>query len=518
MAKKSAPVAEEFSVDKILGNLATGIKKKEANHLQYLHQFDPEFEGQRHYKQIEFHRSQANGRQFLGGNRSGKTVAGINEDIMWARGQHPFIKDMPPFTIGRIVTVDYKNGMHKIILPQLKQWLPPSSLVNGSWEDSWDGNLYTLTLQNGSEIEIMSHEQPLEKFAGVPRHWIHFDEEPPFDIFKECKARLADYNGRWWMTMTPVEGMTWTYEEIWEKRHTNLIDVVQVHQDENPYLNAEGRKNLQEGYDQIEQEIRAEGKYVAISGLVFKTFDPEIHVIPSIIPPSSGWTHYRSLDHGFNNPTAVYCHAVNSKDGTVITYREHYRREWVIQQHAEFLKDEEAKLRDEHGILFFLSIADPAITQRSAVTGLSVQIEYGQHGINWALGAKRDVNAGLDKMNNYLRLGKWFITEDCPNLIKEMRKYKRAQYATSKLREKNNPKEEPQKKDDHAIDSTRYFFSYMPDLDVKAPTPDAIVRPNLLGAPTTVLRYPQRIDPNFDRSNFDFGEPKFVTDEYVGEF
>lgn len=501
--KPDSPVA---SFDSMLSLLATGIKNPTPNHFQY----EP------HQKQILFHSSEANGRQLLGGNRSGKTVAGINEDIMWALGKHRYL-DLPPAPIlGRIVTVDFKNGAAKIIIPQLKQWLPPSTLINGSWEDSYNARLGLLKLENGSEIEIMSHEQELDKFAGIPRHWVHFDEEPPFDIFKECKARLADYNGRWWMTMTPVEGMTWTYEEIYEKRFTDLITVVEVDMSDNPHLNEEGRRKLLEGYDDDERMIRGGGHYIAVSGLVFKEFDTNKHVIPPAVPNSEEWVHYRSLDAGFNNPTAQYWHAVHKQTGTVITYKEHYRREWTVQQHAEFMLEQEKELKETYGIVPFLSVADPAIKQRQQVTGLSIQIEYSQHGVHWALGATRDVNAGLDKMNNYIRLGKWFITEDCPNLIKEMRKYKRAQYATSKLREKNNRKEEPQKKDDHGIDSSRYFFSFMPDLNPPvAGSSSAIVVPNLLGAPTRRVDRPQNVDYNLSRSG---NSIHVISDEYTGEW
>lgn len=515
--KNSTPVAD-FSLDKILGTIAAGINNPKPNNLQY----EP------HAKQVRFHRSETKGRQFLGGNRSGKTVAGINEDVWWATGRHPYL-DLPMPTIGRIVTVDFKNGAEKIIIPQLKQWLAPSDLVNGSWEDSWNGNLHTLTLANGSEIEIMSHDQDLEKFAGVPRHWIHFDEEPPFDIYRECLARLVDYNGRWWMTMTPVEGMTWTYDEIFEKRDSPLIEVVQVDVHENPHVEDEAIDSVLASYDEEEQKIRGKGDYIAISGLVFKHFNPDSHVIPPCIPNSEDYEFYRSLDAGYNNPTAILWHAVNYKDGHIITFKEHYRSEWTVQQHAEKALADEKELRDSYGIVPFLGIADPAIKQRQQVTGLSIQIEYSQLGINWALGAKRDVNAGLDKMNNYLRLGKWYITEDCNNLIKEMRKYKRAQYATAKLQAKNNKKEEPQKKDDHAIDSTRYFFSFMPELDPKLPTPAAILRPNLLGAP--VRRFPYRnVDTNLQTrapKHLEYEIPDhalhqeeqhYIKDDYVGEW
>ena len=503
MAKKKEEDTS-LQLNDLLGLLSTGIKNPKPNNLQY----------QPHPKQIMFHASVKNGRQYIGGNRSGKTTGGINEDIWWLTGRHPFLKLPEAPIYGRIVTVDFKNGAHQIILPQLKQWLVPSDLIDGSWERSWNGSLHTLTLANGSSLEIMSHEQELDKFAGVPRHFIHFDEEPPFDIFKECKARLVDYNGRWWMTMTPVEGMTWTFDEIWEKRNTELIDIIEVDIHENPHLSEEAIESLLSGYGEDEQKIRGKGAYVAISGLVFKHFDSEVHQIPSAIPPAN-WTHYVSLDHGFSNPTAIAFHAVDPKTGDVVTYKEHYRSEWTVEQHATWLKQAEKELAENYGISIHLRIADPAIKQRQAVTGHSIQIEYAMHGINLALGAVRSVDAGLDKMNNYLRLRKWFITNDCPNLLKEMRKYKRAQYSTSKTRELNNKKEEPQKKDDHAIDSTRYFFSFMPDLNPQqAPERDKL-GPNLLGVPTTMLRPAQiKFDPNFENV------PVHVigSDEFIGEW
>jgi phage terminase large subunit-like protein len=497
---------EDSSLESILQAVATGIGNSKPNHNQY----------KPHDRQVAFHSSQANGRQFLGGNRSGKTVAGINEDIMWALGRHKFGIDVPPPPIfGRICTVDFKDGAYGIIIPQLTQWLPPSALINGSWEDSWDSYLKVLTLDNGSQIEIRSYEQELSKFAGVPRHFTHFDEEPPYDIFKECKARLADYNGRWWMTMTPVDGMTWTYNEIYEKRDTNLIDVFEVDQDDNPFLSEMGRKNLQEGYDEVDRTIRARGRYIAVSGLCLPHYSASKHVIKPTIPPNT-WTHYRSLDHGLNNPTAVYWHAVDPKTGTVITYREHYRSDWTIEQHATFLREDEKILRDKYGIVPFLSVADPAIRQRNAVTGLSVQIEYANRGINWALG-NNEVGPGIDKMDNYFRLNKWFITEDCPNLQREAKGYRWAQYATSKLREKNNKKEEPMKKDDHGLDSSRYFFTFMPTLDIEVERPqkrDTLLK-DLLGTPVRVRQDSlMSFDPNLGRKS----EPDIAFVTEIGEY
>ena len=503
---------EEFSLDKMIamiGGQLTATAKK-PNNLMYVP----------HVKQLMFHASQKKGKLYIGGNRSGKTTGGVNEDIWWLRGQHPYRPVPEPPVIGRITTVDFKNGANKIVIPNLKQWVPPSLLINGSWEDSFDKQNHTLHCENGSELEIMSYDQELDKFAGVPRHFTHFDEEPPKDIFGECKARLVDYGGSWWLTMTPVEGITWTYDDIYIPaiEGKSPIEIINVSMFDNPHLSEEAIAELLEGLNDEEKEIRGKGTYIAIGGLVFKYYNADEHILPAKVPPAS-WTHYISLDSGFNNPTAVMWHAV-APDETVVTYDEIYVTEHTVDMVSELIHQKERHYREQYGIVPFLKIADPAIRQRSVVTGLSIQIEYAQKGHNFALGQTRSVDAGLDKMNNYLRLNKWFITENCPNLQKEMRKYRRDQYATSKLREKNNKKETPLKKDDHAIDSTRYFFSFMPDLNIiekegRLRRVDKADVATMLEAGTTYVR---RDSGNIDFNLHSVPQTHVIADEHVGEW
>ncbi|MGH7791242.1 MAG: hypothetical protein ACREOB_02900, partial [Thermodesulfobacteriota bacterium] len=231
-----------------------------------------------HNKQELFHRSDNQGRLYIGGNRSGKTVGGVVEDIWWLTGKHPYQQTPRPPTYGRLITVDFKNGVEKIILPQLVQWLPPSELKNGSWEDSYNKNLNILTLANKSKLEIMSHEQPLEKFAGTSRHFLHMDEECPESIFIESKIRLIDTNGHWWMTMTPVEGMTWVFDRIFDAQDPN-ITIVTVDIADNPYLSTEARDMILSGLDEENLKIRGRGEFVAIGGLVLREFDYGRHVL-----------------------------------------------------------------------------------------------------------------------------------------------------------------------------------------------------------------------------------------------
>ena len=92
----------------------------------------------------------------------------------------------------------------------------------------------------GGFIEIMTHEQDLETFAGASRHFIHFDEECDQERYKESMARLIDTGGCAWMTMTPVEGMTWTFDVIYEPGlevddHPQYL-IIEVDLFDNPFL------------------------------------------------------------------------------------------------------------------------------------------------------------------------------------------------------------------------------------------------------------------------------------------
>lgn len=230
--------------------------------------------------QQKFHESESIGRLFAGGNRSGKTVAGITEDIWWLTGTHPYIETPEPPVAGRLITVDFKSGAEEIILPALKQWIPMSYLKDGLWEKSWNKISHILTLRNGSTLEIKSHDQDLETFAGSARHFLHVDEECPKSIFTESKLRLMDYNGRYWITMTPVEGMTWVYYDLVEKE-TERIEVFTSSVHDNPSISAEAKEAILGDLSEEDRRVREHGAFVPKGGLVLREFNYRRNVIPT---------------------------------------------------------------------------------------------------------------------------------------------------------------------------------------------------------------------------------------------
>lgn len=484
------PPRQKFDPDQFLLDLSERLKETAV--APNIKKYQP------HAKQFEFHSSPKKKKLYIGGNRSGKTTGGVTEAIWRATCRHPYRPELNELgrTRGRVVAVDFVNGVEKIIFPQYKQWLYPSALRGGAWESAYDKLTRTLNFSNGSTIEFMSYDQDLDKFAGTSRHWIHFDEEPPHPIYVENKARLIDTDGDFWITMTPVEGITWVYDDLYEP-HINKDEsdvlIIEINTLENPYLSSGAIESFLNDVDEDEVTARIKGQFVQVGGRIYKNFDPSIgglHVLNGPIDDPKNyfrnWLWVCMLDHGLNNPTAVLWMALDA-NGFGVVFDEHYRKEWTIDQHAAAIKE---KFK-AHGRLPDIMVADPSIKNRNGVTGTSIQEEYIKYGLAWTAG-NNDVKAGLVRLRKYFNPTKYvgarnhplFIATDkdgnddptqdtfpmlriapnCSNLIWELKRYRWKTYSNKKLAYENNAFDEPHKKDDHACDALRYGIMTQPDL------------------------------------------------------
>jgi len=475
--------------EEMIKELAKGLQTQAVT--PNMHAYQP------HRKQNLFHRSNKKVRLYIGGNRSGKTVGGVIEDLWWATGRHPYL-NVPTPCHGRVVSVDFVNGVEKIIFPIFKRWLIPSDLRGGTWDAAYDKVERVLHFANESFIEFMSYDQDLDKFAGTSRHFIHFDEEPPKHIYIENLLRTTDVGGRLWLTMTPLDGMTWVYEDLYEvasETDHETIDVVEVNIHENPYLPPEEVATVLGFLDDDERKAREQGKFVQLGGLVYKQFSEDNNVFVSDyadpwLPPTDGsWDVFCSLDHGFNNPTAWLWHAVN-EEGDCITFWEHYASEMTVDQHAAKVLEVNKRFKLNPSIY----VGDPSIRNRDPLTGTSIHEEYIKHGVPIVLG-NNDVNAGIIRVAKYIRTkgsngrAKWTVGSCCVNLIKELKRYRWAVYSNKTLQYQNNPQEKPHKKDDHACDSLRYFIMMRPDIVAEGfDKPAPITDPGIIDAARNLPR------------------------------
>lgn len=447
---------EKLSSVSALGELTKGLRSyvKRPN----IYGYNP------HLKQEEFHRAIEKIRLLIGGNRSGKTVGGIAEDVFRLRGQHPYQRVPEPPVRGRIVGVDFLNGVEQILKPELARWLPIGDLKGGSWYTAYDNQERELTLENGSTLQFRSYEQDTDKFAGVSLHFVHMDEEPPQPIYKECLARTIDTGGVLYLTLTPVEGMTWLYDEVYEPGQTKQnanIKVIVVDTTENPHLSAGEIDIFISTLTDEEREARIHGKYSERGGLIYKSFG-EAHIIDEFDHKRNDLVIACSMDHGFNNPTAWLWFAVDS-DERVVLFHEYYESGRTVDYHAEQVREINQRLKcyPEY------SVGDPSIRNTDPITGTSILEEYSKYDV-FIIPGNNDVSAGIVRVARFLKQSgdrpNLLVTKNCENTIREFRRYRWAKYASSKSQYQNNLRESPQKKDDHCMDALRYFIMSRPDL------------------------------------------------------
>lgn len=221
--------------------------------------------------QEQFHKSDASIRLFIGGNRSGKTYAGVVESVWLAMGEHPYRKMRTP-NLGWMVALDFPNFIEPVILPMIHKMLPEYMIKR-----DYTTRERSIELINRSVIAFKSAESGAEKFQAAPVDWEWVDEEPPENIDKELGYRRMSTNGIVFYTMTPTNGMSWSYEKLYEPGKEGLIinpeypqhriDVFEANTYDNKYLDKsvikfiEGRCSTQE-----EKEMRIYGHYVSLGG------------------------------------------------------------------------------------------------------------------------------------------------------------------------------------------------------------------------------------------------------------
>lgn len=479
-----------------------------------------------HPKQKLFHCSTLEEKLFIGGNRSGKTVANVIECIWRITKSHPWRPELNQIEgeiRGRLVCVSFVDGLEKIILPLFKKWMPKKFLKGRSWDKSYNKYLRTLTLEDGSFIEFMSYDQELEKFAGTSRHFVSFDEEPPKSVWEECLMRLIDTDGDWWISMTPVEGLTWVFDLIyqpWEEGNRPETLVLQVSMDDNPHLVQSAKEKVLRNLSTDEdKEARKEGSFLQIKGLVYKRFDPHVHKRKEFKLDSS-MRIYTSLDTGWRHPAAWLWHAVE-RSGHITTFHEIIESERTVESLSAEVKDFEKTVLAPLGLETYVRTGDPAMLQVKEHVGTSIIQEYAKHGIYIGVeGVPKgpgSVDIGVIKLEQYMTtivhgrpLWGYVNTPEreakfnkgCPILEKQLKNLRWEKFESKKLEYKNAPKTTIHKLDDDGPDSLRYFVTLMDDL-----TPERVKDlqrdPNLLPSVPYYIPYDTQTSSNSDYQTYE---------------
>ena len=229
-----------------------------------------------HHKQMLFHKCQKRNRWVFGGNRSGKTECGAVEAVWLARGIHPYRVNKPN-VFGWVVSVSYEVqrdvAQSKILFYLNPDWIEDIIMHSGSKSSPGTSVIDTIVVKNIfggiSKIGFKSADQGRDKFQGASLDFVWFDEEPPKDIYDECKMRVLDKKGDIFGTMTPLKGLTFVYDEIYlNKRQNPEIAYWMMEWGDNPFLDKGEIELLSQSMSEDALSSRRYGRFHENVGLV----------------------------------------------------------------------------------------------------------------------------------------------------------------------------------------------------------------------------------------------------------
>lgn len=414
-----------------------------------------------HFKQLEFHKCLKRNRWVFGGNRSGKTECGAAEAVWLLRGNHPYRgnkADVVGWSVSLSLSVQREVAQKKLLQYLNKDWIVDVGMVKGSIGDPAGGIIDYITVKNVfggiSRLFFKSCEMGRDKFQGASVDFVWFDEEPPLDIYEECRMRVLDTRGDIFGTMTPLLGLTFAYEQIYLN---SVCDPETWHifmeWADNPYLDKAEVARLDGILSESEREARRFGHFSSNSGLVYSEFSENLHVIKPFEIPDF-WQDNLSIDPGLNNPLSCHWYAVDG-DGTVYVVAEHYEAGKDITYHCEHIKRICDAIGWHRGIGGKINaLIDSAASQKTLAYSKSVAELFFENGIAVNTKVNKDLFGGVARVKSFL-LGsggvpRIYIFDTCPNLIREIKGY---WWGADDV---------PKKRDDHSLDELRYYIMSRP--------------------------------------------------------
>lgn len=248
--------------------------------------------------QEELTKDPATIRAIIGGNRTGKTEWGAHETSLYALGTHPYREVVPPSEIW-IGTPSF-DLQAESVQPKLLKFITDDKIDHAEYlRGSIISRLY---LKNGTPITFKSYEQGPEKWQSAAKRLIWFDEEPPHDVWTESIVRQeAGIPLDIILTMTPVNGMTWVYDEIWQQAAVKKIAIKTPSWKDNTHLTQAQIDQMKLMLSSEELEVREKGHFIRRTGLVCSWWRRDVHLVDLSTFNPQGCTIWIGIDFGFTS-------------------------------------------------------------------------------------------------------------------------------------------------------------------------------------------------------------------------
>jgi hypothetical protein len=303
---------------------------------------------------------------------------------------------------------------------QAYSWIGFDEITHQATEFSWN---YLASRLRTTDPEIIPYMRCTANPGGVGAHWVkkrYIDPSPPYESFKGA------------------DGLTRKF--------------IPARLDDNPYLANDGRyEQMLKALPPTQRRQLLEGDWEVAEGAAFTEFDRHLHVIEPFEIPMH-WERIKGIDYGYASESACVWGAVDKDDGTLIIYRELYRKGLLGTDLAHIIS--EMELNDPMSVP---GVLDTACWNRTGQTGPTVGETLVKAGHKLRRADKNRV-AGKIQIHEYLKTQqsgrpKIQIFNTCPNLIRELQ---------SIPLDKSNPEDVDTHAPDHAYDALRYLIMARP--------------------------------------------------------
>lgn len=324
---------------------------------------------------------------------------------------------------------------------------------------------------SGAKVEFgfLERDADVYRYQGQAYSWIGFDEithlptefswnylasrlrttDPEITPYMRCTANPGGVGAHWvkkrYISPAPANESFLGADGITRK-------FIPARLQDNPYLAYDGRyEQMLKSLPPAQRKQLLEGDWDVAEGAAFTEFERPLHVIEPFEIPIH-WERIKGIDYGYASESCCVWGAVDPSDGTLIIYRELYRKGLLGTELAQLLT--EMEINDPISVR---GVLDTACWSRTGTTGPTVGETLVRAGHKLRPADKNRI-AGKIQIHEYLKLQnsgrpRIQIFNTCPNLIRELQ---------SIPLDKNNPEDVDTHASDHAYDALRYLVMARP--------------------------------------------------------
>ena len=324
---------------------------------------------------------------------------------------------------------------------------------------------------SGAKVEFgfLERDADVYRYQGQAYSWIGFDEithlptefswnylasrlrttDPEIQTYLRCTANPGGVGSHWVKKryIEPAEhNIGFTGNDGLSRKFipAKLAD--------NPYLAEDGiYEQMLKSLPPIQRRQLLEGNWDVAEGAAFVEFDTQVHVIPPFELPI-GWERVKGIDYGYAAESCCLWGIVDINDGTLIIYRELYRKGLTGEELGSIITNME--LEDPFAVS---GVLDGAAWAKTGSTGPTVGEALLKEGHKLRRADKNRVQ-GKIQIHEFLKIKengrpKLQIFNTCPNLIRELQSIPLS---------KTNPEDVDTHASDHAYDALRYMIMSRP--------------------------------------------------------